>query len=348
MDFRISKSYIKIAFSLSIAISVLEHFTSILDEYINIDYSRITFIRFSANVVTELSISFIISFFLFLVNYYLLKPFQVREKDNRISLLIAFFISFIIMSFFGHYLFMFKRLIFVGMDSGAHKTAFMFRNFITALAVIVSVIVIRIINQSQQNKLEIQTLKLENLQRQFYALKSQVSPHFLFNSLNSLKTLIRETPETAQEYINHLSAVLRYTLQANENKLVSLNDELRFVESYFFLVKMRYGNNIALKQNISESLMFLQLPPLTLQILLENAIKHNEISKRNPLEISIVETSIRTLQIKNNINEKYSPEPGTGFGLANLVSQYNFLSDNEIIISKNDIFFMVELPLLEK
>ena len=198
----------------------------------------------------------------------------------------------------------------------------------------------------RKNRLEIQDLKIENLQRQFDALKNQVSPHFLFNSLSSLRTLINESPEVAQEYLDHLSTVLRYTLQANENRLVSLSDELQFVESYFFLIKLRFTKNISLVQSISHELLGYKVPPLALQILLENAVRHNEISKRNPLEISISTTPTKTLVVSNTINKKFAPEPGAGVGLANLSNQYRILGDRDISIRKEDQKFIVEIPLL--
>jgi LytS/YehU family sensor histidine kinase len=223
---------------------------------------------------------------------------------------------------------------------------FVTKDFFLALVVIICIYVIRIVFQNQTNKLEIQSLKIENLQRQFDALKNQVSPHFLFNSLSSLKTLINESPEVAREYLDHLSSVLRYTLQANENRLVSLSDELQFVESYFFLIKLRFTKNIHLEQSISKELLGHKVPPLALQILLENAIKHNEISKRHPLEISIATTADLTLIVSNTINEKFAPESGTGVGLANLSNQYRILSNQNISIRKEDKKFIVEIPLL--
>ena len=347
MNIKISKNYIKIAFWLSIAISILEHFTSFLDEYSYIDFQYATFQRFLVNSLMEVTISFLISMLLFVVNYYLLRPFQLNKVNKFMSILLAFLISFIVVVFLTHYLFMLKESIFARRDSEGFKFIYLFRDFITAFAVIISTLVIQVINQNQKNRLEIQNLKIENLQRQFEAFKNQVSPHFLFNSLNTMNALIREAPDIAQEYLSHLSMVLRYTLQANENKLVSVQEELKFVDSYFFLVKLRYGNNIELHQKISDALMGHKMPPLALQILIENAVKHNEISKRNHLEIIISEISNETMQIKNNINVKYNQEKGTGLGLANLTNQYRILSGKEISIYKDDNFFIVELPILK-
>lgn len=346
MDNKITKKYIVLAIWLSLSISILVHFSRLFDEAISHSSSQSSIVYFICNILSELLITFVICFLLFLINFYILKPLQANKTHKPATILIALLVSFTIVLILSHYLFQLKSLIFPRVEAGRHEGAFVFKDFFVALVVIISVYVIKVIYQNQQNKLEIQALKIENLQRQFDALKNQVSPHFLFNSLNSLKTLIRETPEVAQEYLNNLSSVLRYTLQANENKLVSLNDELQFIESYFFLIKLRFNKNITLVQNISDRLMGYKLPPLALQILIENAIKHNEISKRNSLEI-IVFTTDDTLAVKNNINKKYAPESGPGVGLVNLSNQYRILVGKEIVIKNDENNFVVEIPLLK-
>jgi len=346
MDHKITGKYIVLTLWLSLSISILVHFSRVFDETISHSSSQSSVIYFLGNILSEVLITFVICFLLFLINFYILKPLQTNGTHKRTTIAIALLVSFTIVLIFSHYLFEFKGMIFPRVEVGRNEGAFMFKDFFVALVVIICVNVVKVIYQNQQNRLEIQALKIENLQSQFDALKNQVSPHFLFNSLNSLKTLIRETPEVAQEYLNHLSSVLRYTLQVNENKLVSLNDELQFVESYFFLIKLRFNKNITLVQNINDKLMNFKVPPLALQILIENAIKHNEISKRNSLEIS-VSTTDDTLVVRNNINKKYSPEPGAGVGLVNLSNQYRILAGKEILIKKDESNFVVEIPLLK-
>ena len=331
---------------LSLSISILVHFSRVFDEALSHSSSQSPIIYFIGNILSEVFITFVICFLLFLINFYILKPLQFNKQHTPVTILTALMVSFTIVLILSHYLFQLKGLIFPRVDTLRHEGAFMFKDFFVALVVIISVYVIKVIYQNQQNRLEIQNLKIENLQSQFDALKNQVSPHFLFNSLNSLKTLIRETPEVAQEYLNHLSSVLRYTLQVNENKLVSLDDELQFVESYFFLIKLRFNKNITLSQNIKDKVMNYKIPPLALQILIENAIKHNEISKRNSLEISVF-TNDEHLVVKNNINKKYSPEPGAGVGLVNLSNQYRILAGKEILIKNDESTFVVEIPLLK-
>jgi LytS/YehU family sensor histidine kinase len=207
-------------------------------------------------------------------------------------------------------------------------------------------LIIRLIFQKQTISLENETLKREALQSQFESLKNQLSPHFLFNSLTALKILIKEAPDTAQNYVNSLSRALRYTLKSNEKQLVTLKDEMEFMESYLFLIRMRFGENLSISTSINEDLLSHNIPPLTIQTLVENAIKHNEISKKNPLGINILTTDNESLIIVNDIHEKITGEEGTGIGLTNLSKQYQLLINKEIIIRKEDNKFSVEVPLI--
>jgi len=346
MSNQITGKYIVLSLWLSMAISILVHFSSLFDEFVSITFSQQIAVRFVINALLELSITFTISFILFWINFYILKPLQSNKKINWINFILAFAVSFFVVLLLSHYLFALKKSFLPKVDIPRSGNLFIAKDFFLALVVIICIYVIRLVFQNQKNRLEIQSLKIENLQRQFDALKNQVSPHFLFNSLSSLKTLIYESPEVAQQYLDHLSLVLRYTLQANENRLVSLSDELQFVESYFFLIKLRFTKNISMVQSISKELLEHKVPPLALQILMENAVRHNEISKRNPLEISMATTQNHTLVVSNTINKKFSPEPGAGVGLVNLSHQYRILGDQDISIRKEDQKFIVEIPLL--
>jgi sensor histidine kinase YesM len=346
MSNQITRKYIVLSLWLSLAISILVHFSSLFDEFVSTTFSQQIAGRFVINAFLELSITFTISFILFWINFYILKPLQSNKKINWINFILAFAVSFFVVLLLSHYLFALKKSFLPKVDISRSGNLFIAKDFFLALVVIICIYVIRLVFQNQKNRLEIQSLKIENLQRQFDALKNQVSPHFLFNSLSSLKTLIYESPEVAQQYLDHLSLVLRYTLQANENRLVSLSDELQFVESYFFLIKLRFTKNISMVQSISKELLEHKVPPLALQILMENAVRHNEISKRNPLEISIATTQNHSLVVSNTINKKFSPEPGAGVGLVNLSNQYRILGDQDISIRKEDQKFIVEIPLL--
>jgi LytS/YehU family sensor histidine kinase len=226
------------------------------------------------------------------------------------------------------------------------RDEFDYTNFFVSGLVIGCVLIIRLIFQKETITLENETLKREALQSQFESLKNQLSPHFLFNSLTALKILIKEAPDTAQNYVNSLSRALRYTLKSNEKQLVTLKDEMEFMESYLFLIRMRFGDNLSINTSINEDLLSLNIPPLTIQTLVENAIKHNEISKRNPLSIDILTTDNESLRIINDIHEKITGEEGTGIGLVNLSKQYQLLINKEIIIRKENNKFSVEVPLI--
>lgn len=196
-------------------------------------------------------------------------------------------------------------------------------------------------------QIENESLKSEALQSQFESLKNQLSPHFLFNSLTALKTLINESPETAQNYVNNLSKALRYTLQSNEKQLVTLKEELEFTDSYLFLIKMRFDTNLTVVIRTDEQFMLYELPPLTIQTLVENAVKHNEVSKRKPLTLIIETTENGSLFVQNSIQAKITEEEGTGIGLTNLSKQFQLLLGKEITISKENNEFKVEIPLIK-
>jgi LytS/YehU family sensor histidine kinase len=158
--------------------------------------------------------------------------------------------------------------------------------------------------------------------------------------------LIQDAPGKAQNYVNSLSKALRYTLQSNEKQLVSLQEEMDFMDSYLFLIRMRYDTNLMVNSFIDENLLMLKLPPLSIQTLVENAIKHNEISKRKPLAIEIGTTAQESLYVKNNIQKKFTEDGGTGIGLTNLSKQLLLLIGKDITVTKNDEFFIVEIPLI--
>lgn len=344
--YKIPSKYFSLSLWLSATISLLVHFSSFLDEFMQVQNQQLPINIFLLNIFLEFFITFFIAFILFNLNYLILQPLQVAKKMGTFRIVISLVISYLIVLFLSDFLFQIKRQLHLNELSHGTQNIYFFRDIFIVLVVFVSVLIIRVIFKNQQNQLEIQQLKIENLSRQFESLKGQLSPHFLFNSLTALKTLIGDSPAIAEKYTEHLSLVLRYTLQASEKRLVTLSDEISFLESYFFLVQMRYNKNILLELNVDKIWMDFFIPPLSLQILTENAIRHNEISKKNLLKISIV-ASEKQISVTNTINPKITPEPGTGIGLSNLANQYRLLSGKEINISKLNNSFCVTIPLLE-
>lgn len=196
--------------------------------------------------------------------------------------------------------------------------------------------------RSRRMLLENEQLRSENLVNQYEALKSQLNPHMLFNSLNTLYSLIRESPNKAQNYLQELSRVMRYTLHDNLSHTVTLNEEMSFVRSYIYLLQMRYEDNLKFDIDIPQELSQRQVPPMAIQLLVENAVKHNEISNRNPFTIRIYAENNK-LCVSNRIQPKLSDSSSTCIGLANLSKRYRLLFGQDITIEENEKTFKSNL-----
>ncbi len=181
----------------------------------------------------------------------------------------------------------------------------------------------------------------------YESLKSQIDPHFLFNSLNVLTALIGENPEQAEKFTTKLSKVYRYVLEQKNKDLVPLEEELDFARVYMDLLKMRFEDAViyAVPEKVSNPA--LKILPLSLQLLLENAVKHNSVSEHTPLSIEIVEHN-GYLVVSNNYNPKASLEKGTKVGLKNIIDRYKLITQKKVTISKSNAQFIVSLPLLTK
>jgi len=180
----------------------------------------------------------------------------------------------------------------------------------------------------------------------FEVLKSQINPHFLFNSLNVLSGLVSKDVVKAQLFIDEFSMVYRYVLETIEKQVVSLGDELGFMHSYMFLQQIRYGENLILQVNISSKQLRKLMPPLSLQLVLENAIKHNEISEAKPLTIAIY-CQDGYLLVKNVLQPKFSSGKSTGMGQKNLFKRYELLNDELPTFTVENSNYIAKLPLID-
>lgn len=194
---------------------------------------------------------------------------------------------------------------------------------------------------------EKEKLQKENLQTEFESLKSQVNPHFLFNSLNSLSTLIDEDPLKAEKFLDEMSKVYRYLLKNNEDGLTTVASELQFMRSYYHLLKTRYNDGIDMQIEVQDSFMNYLIPPLTLQLLVENAVKHNNILKESPLQILIRTTETGRLLVTNNLQKKTLKVNSTRVGLNNIKNKYKILNQPEVIIREEERDFSVIVPLIK-
>jgi sensor histidine kinase YesM len=195
---------------------------------------------------------------------------------------------------------------------------------------------------------EAEELKKINLQTQLESLKEQVKPHFLFNSLNTLQGLVLEDEkQKAVSFIGNLSHVYRYLLHSNEQPLIPLERELEFVRAYIDLLKTRFENSLNLLIEIDPTLFDYHLPPLTLQMLVENAVKHNVVSSTRPLTIRIYSDLAHNLIILNNLQKKKTTMPSSKTGLMNISAKYRLLNQPDIVIQQTDAYFQVIVPLMK-
>ena len=231
------------------------------------------------------------------------------------------------------------------MPPGRLPWAFLFNSLVVML-VIVLYEGIRAFERWERQLRETEELKKVNLQSQFESLKSQINPHFLFNSLNTLSSLIEENPQQAEEFVEEMASVYRYLLRSNEDQLATLANELQFAQSYFHLLRTRYGANIHLKQVVDDRYHDYRLPPLTLQLLLENAVKHNVILPEQPLYIHIETGADARLRVRNNLQRKNTRVASNQVGLATIAAQFRLLGGGDMRVDDDDQFFIVTLPLL--
>ncbi len=341
--------YIAVVALISLSISILVHFNTILsyfapsEQYMPGNRHGETL----SNITGEVFVTFLVTFCLFMLNYYVLKPINSSKRLNYKSILFAVIITLLAVTLLSDTFFALKHFLRSTTHPVRFNLLYTFRDLFIALVVLCCVFIIRNIYEKQAIRIENERLIRENLQSQYESLKNQLSPHFLFNSLTALKSLIKEDTKNALLYLNDLSQVLRYTLQSNTNSTVTLIEETEAAKSYIFLIKMRFNTNLHIEFNVDEQYKQYRLPPLAIQTLLENAVKHNEISKRNPLAITIHTTENESLVVSNKIREKLSNEPGTGIGLSNLSKQYILLCGKDIRISTMNNVFRVEIPLLK-
>ncbi|MDF2188983.1 histidine kinase [Paraflavitalea sp. CAU 1676] len=200
--------------------------------------------------------------------------------------------------------------------------------------------------QWQQTSAEKERLIGSEWQAKFDVLKNQINPHFLFSSLNSLSTLIAEDPVQAERFTNELSKVYRYLLHSNNQDLVTVADELRFIYSYEHLLRIRHGNQFRLMIEVPVSFHQCLVPSLTMQLLVENAVKHNIVSREQPLEVWIKCQDGQFLSVENKLQRRETPMMSSGMGLSHINNKLRLLQLGEAIVEETTLFFKVSVPLV--
>jgi len=208
--------------------------------------------------------------------------------------------------------------------------------------------VVYIIEKYKETAVEAQLLEHMHLRQEFDNLQQKVNPHFLFNCFNTLSSLISEDKQQANKFLNELSKVYRYLLQNNEDGMSTVESEMKFIQSYFQLIGTRYGDGVRMSLQIEKKYYPYFVPSLSLQLLVENAVKHNIVSKQSPLAIEIFTTEGKQLVVNNNLNRKTLKEKSTRIGLQNIESKYRLMNQDGFQVVNDEKNFMVILPMLKK
>jgi len=215
------------------------------------------------------------------------------------------------------------------------------------LSIVIAFHIIYLYNKYQQKKIKEQKVIAGTASAKFDALKNQLDPHFLFNSLNVLSSLIEENPDNAQKFTTSLSKVYRYVLEQKNKDLVTVDEELEFAKTYMSLLKMRFEDSIIFEIPKKASNPDSKVVPLSLQLLLENAVKHNMVTTNKPLHIKIYEEH-GSLVVMNNLQPKQIVKKSSGVGLNNIKQRYDLLTDKKVIINQQVKSFAVAIPMLTK
>lgn len=232
---------------------------------------------------------------------------------------------------------------FISNENPAHYYTSLFIAFI----VIIVFHAIHFYKVIQENKIKEQKIIAGVASAQFESLKNQIDPHFLFNSLNVLTSLIEENPETAQEFTTSLSKIYRYVLEQKDKELVLVEEELDFAKTYMSLLEMRFENSIRFSLPDNHDFGKGKVVPLSLQLLLENCIKHNTVSEQKPLHVKIYEEN-GNLVVENNLQKKQTISDRKGVGLQNIVNRYAILTQRNVLIEESKEIFKIKIPILTK
>jgi len=293
-------------------------------------------------LISNVLLIFINLFFIFFVNRRIVPTIAVKRRASKyvFGILGALIITVVYSSLSG----LLQHQIYDNHPFSATSGVTITRDLVVSVTAVVIAVLILNFSRRVGLRMEKEHLQTENLLVRYEALEKQIDPHFLFNSLNTLSGLIGTDDERAQQYLQQLAATYRYIMQGK--RLVKLQEELDFVESYCEMMKIRYGDNLTFINEVDNSYLQRDIVPISIQILIENALKHNIVSERYPLEVHIETTPHETLRVSNIMRPKQEDTSSSGMGLANLDKRYELLCNKHITISDSNGVFSVEVPLL--
>ncbi|MCD8186940.1 MAG: histidine kinase [Rikenellaceae bacterium] len=312
------------------------HYRSFLDEAIDVNV-YVTFFLWHC------CFNILLFYILFLYNFYIIRSRKI-QRNRRLYIVIG---VMLLPAALSSLLSALQWKVLGGTPDDPSKGAFMLFNIlkdVMASMIVLMLTVNMYLNHKREQMITAnQKLREENIRTRYEALKNQLDPHFLFNSLNTLNGLIGMDDEKAHEYIDNMSSIFRYTLHSKS--IGTLDEEIEFVEAYLSMLKIRFGENLQIYYSISNRYRKYHIMPASLQLLVENAVKHNVISAKNPLAIAIKTTDRDSVLVSNRITPKREKSIG-GVGLANLIDRYWILFEKRIGVSDQNGVFSVELPLI--
>jgi len=310
-------------------------------------------LTFWENAMWTAVFSLLVTFALFIVNIYInTKGHELLEEkvNDGIRIFLTVFVSLLASNIVIFVMWkLFNDLILHLPEDG--ETARVFSNQILATVLVIIVdLIIEVDIYVKKLKISMETqarLEKEFIRAQLESLKTQISPHFLFNSFNALQSLIDQSPVQAKSFIQELAKVYRYVLDKKDEMVVPVSDEVAFIRSFLYLNHIRFGDSLSADIDLSAQEMDGFIPPLTLQLLVENAIKHNIISQARPLHISVFRDAGNII-IKNNLQLREDTPSASGIGQSNLVARYNLISDRTPSFNIVDDAYIAKVPVLEQ
>jgi two-component system, LytTR family, sensor kinase len=342
------KEFIKVC-GVSIIIAVILYVIDMLFQYSSgreVVYDFNLVIKFGYYVMYSLPLTFVNSYFFDYLHH--------KARHNRIiknRLLIGFTGSIIITLITLFFVRLFHRTVLDGLTFDefleSEKLQFYFISLLITFTASLFFHAFYFYQELQKNKVKEQKIIAGTASAKFDALKNQLDPHFLFNSLNVLTSLIEENTDNAQKFTTSLSKVYRYVLEQKNKDLVTVDEELEFAKTYMSLLKMRFEDSIIFDIPEKASNLESKVVPLSLQLLLENAVKHNIVTANKPLHIKIYEVN-GTLVVENNLQPKQIVKKSSGVGLSNIMQRYNLLTNKKVNINQEANSFAVAIPMLTK
>lgn len=297
-------------------------------------------------LMIDFSISFLYSLFVWYFNIYSLPKFSIQNISTSFfnkKLLISLSLGIVVMAA----LVFLHHIIFPKYAFNTMILMYEFRAILINLTIYMFLYLLYQSYNSQQISLELEQIRTDNLHAQYELLKQQINPHFLFNSLNTLKSMIDIKDESSGDFVVRLADFYRFTLDNRKLDLIPLKKELAILDAYVFLLISRFEDGIEFKIDIQEELLNSYIPPFTLQLLCENCIKHNIVSLAHPLIIKLYSED-EYIIIENNFQPKNTPQESAGIGIENIRERYRHFAEKELIILQNDINFTVKLPIVNE